>query len=287
MADRYERDYGNRKTGRGENLGGRRPSAQDYEEFDEGLDWDVRRSRTYDPYWQHRRRSSAYENYSRPFGQTDFDDKDPERDYYDRGGFNDWEYERRQYTRNFGLDRNQMMNKDRDRTRGKQSQQETQPDWRYDPEEEENREYGYDRSYSRGFYGFNRNDYPLGPRYGDRWWDEAETRDQYTLDNDYTETDYDYEEWWVVPGPYEGIGPRGYQRSDDRIFEDVCERISLHGQIDAKDVDVQVENGEVILTGTVNDRRTKRLIEDTVDAIPGLTDIRNELRVQKRDMGSK
>ncbi len=54
------------------------------------------------------------------------------------------------------------------------------------------------------------------------------------------------------PGSYAEVGkpPRGYQRSDTRIFEDVCEAILLTG-IDAGDVDVTVAGGEVTLTGTV------------------------------------
>src|SRR5882672_12103971 len=36
-----------------------------------------------------------------------------------------------------------------------------------------------------------------------------------------------------APGPYVGYGPRGYQRTDERIHEDVCERLTAHGALDA------------------------------------------------------
>ncbi len=60
-----------------------------------------------------------------------------------------------------------------------------------------------------------------------------------------------------VPGPYTGRGPRGYVRSDERILEDVCERMSRHGQLDAGNIDVEVKDGEVYLAGDVASRSEK------------------------------
>ena len=37
---------------------------------------------------------------------------------------------------------------------------------------------------------------------------------------------------WAMAGPHAGRGPRGYQRSDDRIKDDICERMSQHGQLE-------------------------------------------------------
>ncbi len=82
-------------------------------------------------------------------------------------------------------------------------------------------------------------------------------------------------------GPHAGKGPRGYVRSDERIYEDVCERLSQHGRIDATDVSVQVKNGEVTLDGTVPDRPSKRLAEDLAETVPGVHDVHNQLRLQQ------
>ncbi len=60
---------------------------------------------------------------------------------------------------------------------------------------------------------------------------------------------YGYTDLWMKPGPYIGWGPAGYQRSDERIREDICERLTLHGQIDARKVEVDVNKGEVTLRG--------------------------------------
>ncbi len=88
---------------------------------------------------------------------------------------------------------------------------------------------------------------------------------------------------WRQPGPYTGRGPRGYQRSDERIQEEVCARLTQHGGIDATDVDVSVENGEVTLSGTVESRVQKRLAEDAAESVPGVRDVHNRLRIQAQD----
>lgn len=76
-----------------------------------------------------------------------------------------------------------------------------------------------------------------------------------------------------------GRGPRGYRRSDERIQEDVCDRLTRHGEIDASEVEVQVEQGEVILSGMVPTRRMKRLAEDEAWSLPGVEQVHNRLRV--------
>lgn len=81
-------------------------------------------------------------------------------------------------------------------------------------------------------------------------------------------------------GPFRGVGPRNFARTDDRIREDVCERLAMHGGVDARNIDVEVVRAEVVLRGSVTDRRMKRMAEDAVDAVPGVRDVRNELRVE-------
>ncbi len=85
---------------------------------------------------------------------------------------------------------------------------------------------------------------------------------------------------WAV-GNFAGRGPRSYQRSDDRIREDVNERLTADPRVDASDIDVRVQNGEVFLSGTVDDRRTRRLAEEIIEDLPGVRDVRNDLRVDR------
>lgn len=97
-----------------------------------------------------------------------------------------------------------------------------------------------------------------------------------------------YVEWEAAPrGPYVGRGPRGYRRTDERIREDVCERFTEHGQLDPSDVEVAVHEGEVVLTGTVATRAQKRLAEDIADAVFGVVEVHNRLRVQRAGEASQ
>ena len=79
-----------------------------------------------------------------------------------------------------------------------------------------------------------------------------------------------------------GRGPKGYRRSDDRIREDVSEELTRHPGVDATDIEVRVENGEVTLTGTVESRQAKRMAEDCVEQCSGVREVHNQLRVNRQ-----
>jgi hypothetical protein len=76
-------------------------------------------------------------------------------------------------------------------------------------------------------------------------------------------------------------GPKGYQRSDERLREDISERLMEARHIDSSDVTVTVSGAKVVLDGTVPERRMKHAIEDLVDACPGVQDIENGIRVRR------
>jgi hypothetical protein len=81
-------------------------------------------------------------------------------------------------------------------------------------------------------------------------------------------------------GRHAGRGPKGYRRSDDRIREDVNDRLTAHPDIDASEIEVRVQSGEVTLTGVVEDRRTKRMAEDAIEDVTGVDDVHNQLKVR-------
>jgi osmotically-inducible protein OsmY len=81
---------------------------------------------------------------------------------------------------------------------------------------------------------------------------------------------------------HRGRGPKGYQRSDERIREDVNDRLTDDPHIDASEIDVTVSNREVTLSGTVNSRFEKRHAEDLAETISGVTHVQNNLRVQQQ-----
>ena len=78
---------------------------------------------------------------------------------------------------------------------------------------------------------------------------------------------------------FAGRGPRGWRRSDDRLLEDVSEALTRDPHVDASEIEVQVKDGEVTLSGTVTDRAQKRAAEDCVDRLEGVRDVHNRIRV--------
>jgi BON domain len=88
-------------------------------------------------------------------------------------------------------------------------------------------------------------------------------------------------------GQHAGRGPKGYKRSDERIKEDVNERLTHDAHIDAGDIEVNVKDGEVTLTGMVDGRHTKRRAEDVIENVSGVREIHNQLRVRSgQDIGN-
>jgi osmotically-inducible protein OsmY len=82
---------------------------------------------------------------------------------------------------------------------------------------------------------------------------------------------------------YRGRGPRNYRRSDERLREQVCEALTDDPRVDAREIDVKVENEVVTLTGRVRDRAQKRRAEDVALACTGVHDVMNALRVSAAD----
>ena len=86
--------------------------------------------------------------------------------------------------------------------------------------------------------------------------------------------------YWPAPRRYPP-GPKGYQRSDERLREDISERLMEAEYLDTSDVTVEVSGAKVVLEGTVPERRMKHAIEDLVDACPGVLDIDDRIRVKR------
>jgi osmotically-inducible protein OsmY len=77
-----------------------------------------------------------------------------------------------------------------------------------------------------------------------------------------------------------GRGPKGYQRSDERIREEISDQLMQHPLIDASDVEIEVQGGEVTLKGNVEDRNMKRMLEDLAESVLGVKDVHNHVRAQ-------
>ncbi len=140
----------------------------------------------------------------------------------------------------------------------------------YDYNRDYNRDYDYydPYYYNRGYYG--NPGYGFNYRYGSY---------PYYHDEYYT---YSYPYGGSNYGHYAGYGPSGYTRPDDRIKDDINDRLTWNGQLDASDINVDVNDGVVTLTGMVDSRRDKRLPEDIADSVSGVWDVNNQLGVRNK-----
>jgi osmotically-inducible protein OsmY len=90
----------------------------------------------------------------------------------------------------------------------------------------------------------------------------------------------------IREGKHRGRGPKGYRRSDERIKEDVNDRLTDHPYLDASDIVVSVKESEITLSGTVDDRRDKRVAEDIAESVSGVTNVQNNLRVKEEQVST-
>ena len=86
-------------------------------------------------------------------------------------------------------------------------------------------------------------------------------------------------------GLYSGKGPKGYRRSDERIQEELSDRLTADPDIDASEMTVTVRQGEVTLEGSVCERSMKHAAEDLAEEISGVSEVHNRLRVERREDG--
>lgn len=127
------------------------------------------------------------------------------------------------------------------------------------------------RNYGRGDY--RDRDYGRGESEERSWWDKTTDEVSSWFGDD------DAARRRESDRTHRGKGPRNYTRSDDRIKEDVNDRLSDDPFIDASDIDVTVTNGEVVLTGSVDHRSTKRRAEDLAESVSGVRNVENRIRV--------
>ena len=80
---------------------------------------------------------------------------------------------------------------------------------------------------------------------------------------------------------YVGLGPKGYQRSDDRIREEICDRMTEDAMLDASEIEVAVKQGEVTLSGSVTSRDQQCRAEDVAERISGVRNVANQLRITR------
>ena len=159
---------------------------------------------------------------------------------------------------------------------------------------------GFERGYNDSTRGYSsqRYNYPGGYRSGERYGERGSEYDRERYEGD------EERGWWdrasdAVASWFgdedaerrrrmddqrahrRGRGPKGYRRSDERIREDVNDRLGDDYYIDASDIEVMVSNTEVTLTGTVQNRNDKRRAEDIAESVSGVSNVENRLRIKQ------
>lgn len=85
-------------------------------------------------------------------------------------------------------------------------------------------------------------------------------------------------------GSMRGSAPKNYKKSDDRVRDDVSERLVNEGY-DCSDMEVNCQNGIVTLTGEVCNRDVKHGMERSASNVHGVQDVQNQMRVKGRQSG--
>jgi hypothetical protein len=256
-----------RSRGNEENFGGREQSGESYGRGSEGRGYDERSGQNYGQQdFRHQQAYGQQEFGQRRFGQQGYGQQGFARGQ--GGSFGGQRSEQNRYGQYPGY--SEEGGYDRERTQGMQPQSGVG---------------GYRRGESsgrstEGFEGFGRESRGYGSEFGRGTQDFGQ---DFGGGHGYGDTQPYGESFGTVGrnrGRFTGRGPKGYTRSDDRIREDVSDRLEQHGEIDASEIEVRVSMGEVTLEGIVEDRRTKRMAEDLVENCPGVKQVHNRLRVQ-------
>ena len=91
----------------------------------------------------------------------------------------------------------------------------------------------------------------------------------------------DYNRYYGAHENFKGLGPKNFKHSDENIKEDVCHILYKNHDIDASEIEVNVKDGIVFLSGTVNVRSAKMKAEMILDDVFGLEDIQNNIKLKK------
>lgn len=150
-------------------------------------------------------------------------------------------------------------------------------DERYFDRDDRGRRDGYEGAYGgHQPYRSFRNDGAHRPHHEERtWFDRA--RDEVSS----WMGDQDALHRREADGAHRGRGPKGYRRSDDRIREDVSDRLTDDSWLDANGIEVAVSDADVTLTGTVRSREDKKRAEALAESVSGVDNVQNNLRVDR------
>jgi osmotically-inducible protein OsmY len=153
---------------------------------------------------------------------------------------------------------------------------------------------GDDRDYGVSRRGFEANEYDRNQYNRDQY-----NRDQYNRDQRFERENQpllergSQDSFWFGAAErargerdsHQGRGPKNYVRSNERIRDDINDRLTDDHHIDASEIEVHVENGEVTLNGSIENRNQRHRAELIAEQVSGVTHVQNNLRVHARQAG--
>jgi hypothetical protein len=90
---------------------------------------------------------------------------------------------------------------------------------------------------------------------------------------------YGYGGYGLSGRGFRGVGPKNYTRSDERLTEEINERLTDDDDLDASEITVRVVDCKVTLEGTVDQRWMKHRAEDIADSCNGVREVDNRITV--------
>ncbi len=243
-------------TDRSQRMGRNRES----ENYDPGFseESEYRGTRSSQPYGDQWNRNGNYrDSYSgHPYNRSDNWEEDR---YNDR---DDYQYRRPQqrYQQNPYTDQNESFYNRNERSWNRGNRQDEDRYSRHNRRWHEEQNRGYDQQ--------DRN-----------WWDRTKDEVSSWFGDDEAQWRRSQDLREQGNGNYRGVGPKGYHRSDERIRDDINDRLSDDPYVDASDIEVLVENGEVTLSGRVMSKAIKRRAEDIAESVSAVSNVENRIRI--------
>lgn len=151
----------------------------------------------------------------------------------------------------------------------------TIPDWMGFPRSDYSR---YDPYHEDRLYGDRKNVHELEGA-GRQGWDYDQNRAYGTVYGNQRGPSFERNE--KRRPDHRGKGPRNYKRTDERIMEDIIDQLTREQSVDLTELEIEVKDGEVFLSGRAHDRYIRHKVEDVTDGIPGVKHIENAIRVSR------
>ena len=76
-----------------------------------------------------------------------------------------------------------------------------------------------------------------------------------------------------------GKGPKGWKISDESLRDEAAEKLYRSWDVDATEIQVDVKDGLITLSGSVSDREQKKAAERLFDTMNGVHDVINQLKI--------